>query len=152
AQELEPRAYSPNPTGVNFLVLGYGRSTGDVLFDASAPVSDVHARLNSGVGGYGRTFALFDHSATATVVVPYVWGDVAGNVGENRREVSRSGLGDARLRLSINLIGGPALTPVEFSKRTPQTTLGVSLTVVPPVGQYDPAKLINLGSNRWALK
>jgi hypothetical protein len=32
------------------------------------------------------------------------------------------------------------------------TTLGTSLTVVAPLGQYDPAKLINLGTNRWAFK
>ena len=33
AQELEPRAYSPNPTGANFVLLAYGHSTGDVVFD-----------------------------------------------------------------------------------------------------------------------
>ena len=29
---------------------------------------------------------------------------------------------------------------------------GVSIRVVAPTGQYDPAKLINYGSNRWAFK
>lgn len=33
-----------------------------------------------------------------------------------------------------------------------KTLLGVSLRVVAPTGQYDPTKLINLGSNRWAFK
>jgi hypothetical protein len=33
-----------------------------------------------------------------------------------------------------------------------KTLLGVSLKVVPPTGQYDPTKLINLGANRWSLK
>jgi hypothetical protein len=33
-----------------------------------------------------------------------------------------------------------------------KTLLGVSLKVVAPTGQYDPTKLINLGSNRWAFK
>ena len=33
-----------------------------------------------------------------------------------------------------------------------KTLLGVSLKVVPPTGQYDPTKLVNLGSNRWTFK
>ena len=37
AQELEPRAYSPNPTGLNFALLAYAHSTGEVLFDQSLP-------------------------------------------------------------------------------------------------------------------
>jgi hypothetical protein len=149
---MEPRSYSPNPTGIQFLALAYGRMTGNVLTDPSLPITDVDARLNSGSVGYGRTFALFGRSALVTVGVPYVRGDISGNVGEAQREITRSGLADARLRVSMNLIGGPALPPQEFARRTPQTTLGMSLTVVPPVGQYDPDKLINLGANRWAFK
>jgi hypothetical protein len=115
-------------------------------------LSDVQAELNAGILGYVRTFALFGRSASAGLALPYVQGDVAGNVGEERREVWRSGLGDSRLRLSVNLLGGPALTPAEFAKRVPQWTLGTSLTIVPPTGQYMPDKLVNIGSNRWSFK
>lgn len=152
AQEMEPRSYSPNPVGVHFLALAYGRSTGEVLTDPSLPISDIDARLNSGLVGYGRTFALFSRSALATVGLPYVTGDISGNVGEQLREITRSGLADARLRVSMNLIGGPALTPQDFAQRSPNTTLGISLTVVAPTGQYNPDKLINIGANRWAFK
>jgi hypothetical protein len=152
AQELEPRAYSPSPVGANFVVLAYQNTSGEVLFDPSLPFSDVEARLNAGVLGYAHTFDAFNRIASATLGLPYVWGDVEGNVGEDRREVSRSGPGDARLRLAINLIGGPAMTPAEFAKRTPRTTLGASLVVVAPVGEYFSDKLVNIGANRWAFK
>jgi hypothetical protein len=152
AQELEPRAYSPNPTNTNFLALAYGYSSGQVAFDASLPFSDVEARLNAGVALYGHTFGVFGRAASAAVAMPYVWGDVEGNVGEQFRAITRSGPGDARLRLAVNLIGGPALTPAEFAKRKPATTLGASLVIVAPVGEYDSQKLINIGSNRWAFK
>ena len=43
-------------------------------------------------------------------------------------------------------------TPQQFRTRTPQTTLGASLTVLCPFGEYLPSKLINIGTNRWAFK
>jgi hypothetical protein len=152
SQELEPRAYSPAPVGTNFALLAIGRSTGEVLTDPSVPIQDVEARLNAGVAGYGRTFGILGHQASVVLAAPYVWGDVSGNVFEEARSVTRSGLGDLKLRLAANLIGGEALTPKEFMKRTPRTTLGVSLSISAPTGQYDPDKLINIGTNRWAFK
>jgi hypothetical protein len=152
AQDLEPRAYAPNPTGANFLALAVTDQSGEVLFDPAVPLTDVQADLNAGILGYVRTFGLFDRAANVGFVLPYVQGDVEGNVFEERREVSRSGLGDVRLRLSMNLIGGPALTPAEFAQREPQWTLGASLSIVAPSGEYMPEKLINIGSNRWSFK
>ena len=152
AQELEPRAYSPSPVGANFLLAGYVHSSGDVVFDPSLPFSNVDAQLNAGTLGYGRTFGVLGRSSNMLIAVPYVWGDISGDVNEEARSITRSGLGDPRLRLSVNLIGGPALTPVEFAARTPRTTLGASLTVIPPLGEYYSSKLVNIGANRWAFK
>jgi hypothetical protein len=40
----------------------------------------------------------------------------------------------------------------DFVKWQEKFILGASFTIVTPVGQYDPAKLINPGLNRWAFK
>jgi hypothetical protein len=152
AQELEPRAYSPSPVGANFLLATYSYQSGEILFDPSLPFSDVEAKINGVVSGYGRSFSLAGRSATAAVAVPYAWGPIDGNVGEEYRKIRRSGLGDTRLRLAVNLIGGPAMSPREFAVRKPTTTLGATLVVVVPTGQYSNEKLINIGSNRWAFK
>ncbi|HYN41913.1 MAG TPA: transporter [Thermoanaerobaculia bacterium] len=152
AQELEPRAYSPSPVGANFLLAAYSYQSGEILFDPSLPFSDVEAKINGVVGGYGRSFAFAGRSATAAIAVPYAWGPIDGNVAETYRKIWRSGLGDPRLRLAVNLLGGPALSPREFAVRKPTTTLGASLVVVVPTGQYSNEKLINIGSNRWAFK
>lgn len=152
AQELEPRAYSPNPVGLNFATVGYAHSSGDVLFDVSLPLSDVHASLDAVTVGYGRTFGLFGRGAAVLLGLSQVWGDVAGNIGEDRRSTSRTGLADARARLTVNLLGGEALSPAEFAKREPGPLLGASLIVVAPTGEYLPDRLINIGSNRWAFK
>ena len=152
AQELEPRAYSPSPVGANFLVLVGGRSTGGIVSDASTPITNIHAEVNSASLGYGRTFGLFGRSANAGIFQSYVWASVSGDVFEQARSVERSGVGDTRLRFGMNILGGPALTPAEFAKRRPGRTLGASVIVVVPTGQYYPDKLINLGANRWAFR
>jgi hypothetical protein len=152
AQQLEPRAYSPNPTGANFVIAAYGRSQGNVVLDPSLPIRNVRSAINLPTIGYGRTFGLFGRSASAAVVVPYVWGHVSGEVAEQARRVTRSGLSDSGVRLAVNLVGGPALPPREFARRPLTTSLGVSLAVLAPTGQYASSKLINLGSNRWGFK
>jgi hypothetical protein len=152
AQELEPRAYSPNPTGANFVLVGYGHSSGDVVFDPSVPITNVSAHVSQAALFYGRTFGLLGRAASAAVQLPYVWGTVEGDVGEERRSVYRSGLADLRLRFTANLVGGPALAPQEFAARRPRTTVGASVVLVAPTGQYDPAKLVNVGTHRWAIK
>ena len=79
---------------------------------------------------------------------------MSGSVGEEARRITRSGLADPRLKLSVNLLGGRALTPQEFARapRAQPTIVGVSLAVAPPLGQYTGRKLINIGANRWAFK
>ncbi len=152
AQEIEPRAYSPSPVGVNFLVAVAGYSEGGVLSDPSLPVTDIEAKINALALGYGRTFGIAGRSANVAVAVPYLQLDASGNIGEDRASASREGIGDTKLRLAMNLIGGPAMTPREFMQREPRTTLGFSVSVNVPTGEYDETKLVNLGTNRWAAK
>lgn len=152
AQELEPRAFSPNPVGAHFVLAGYGHSSGDVLFDPSLPFEDVEARLSNVSTGYGQALDVLGRSAIILVAVPYVWGDVSGMVGEEHASITRSGLADARLKFSVNLMGGPALPLSEFVRTKPRTSIGASLAVIAPTGQYDETKLINIGSNRWSFK
>ena len=153
AQELEPRAYSPSPVGLNFVALGFARQTGDVVTDPSLPVSNVNAQVNAFALAYGRTFALAGRQALVTGILPIAWGSVEGDVGEEHRRVTRSGLADMRAKLSVNLLGNPALSPAEFARQhQDRLLLGASLTISAPTGQYDETKLINLGTNRWAFK
>lgn len=151
-QSLEPRAYAPNPTGANFALASLTHQDGSVVFDAALPITDVSAKVNAGVLGYVRTFGLFGRSASAALVLPYVWGTIEGEVFEEHREIHRSGLGDMAVRLASNLLGGPALDPKAFAAHAPETTLGMSLYVVAPTGRYLPDKLINIGSHRWSFK
>ncbi len=151
-QELEPRAYSIAPVGTNFVAVTAGNTRGEVLLDPSLPIDDVKADLNLGSLGYGRTFGLGGRQALAAIVFSYGLGDIEGEVLEEQKRIERSGLADMRLKMSVNLVGPPAMTPQEFATAPRKTVLGVSMTVQPPTGQYDETKLINLGTNRWAFK
>jgi hypothetical protein len=153
AQQLEPRAYSPSPVGTSFLVVGFARSTGGVTIDPTVPIADINAKLNAPFVGVGKTFGLFGRQSLIAGVLPYVWGEVSGSVAEQSRSVTRSGLADAGFRLAVNLVGSPALKPKEFAAAPHQNfILAASLAITTPTGQYDPAKLINLGTNRWAFR
>jgi len=152
AQELEPRAYAPSPVGANFFLVAYSYQSGEVLFDPSLPFSDVNAYVNAVTTGVGHTFPLFGRFASAAVAVPYAFGSINGNVGEDYRKITRSGLGDLRARFVVNLLGAPGLSAREWVARKPETTLGFTLVVAAPTGQYSSDKLINIGTNRWAFK
>ena len=151
-QEMEPRAYSRAPVGAQFVFLTYAYQSGDVFTDSSLPLRDVKVKLSSGSLAYGRTFGLAGRQASASLFVPYIKGNASGTVFEEQVKVTRSGLGDVRVRFMINLIGSPALHPKEFAAYKARTVVGASVTVIAPSGQYDSRRLVNLSSNRWAFK
>jgi hypothetical protein len=149
AQELDPRVYLASPVNSNVVVVAAARSTGDVVLDPTLPIS-VDARLGVVGFGYFRSFGLLGRSTSLGAVVPIVRGSVEGTLDGQPQRVERLGNGDANVRLTVNLVGSPAMDTATFFKQRPRTNLGVSLTVKAPIGQYDPAKVINLGANRWA--
>ena len=152
AQELEPGAYWPIPRGMNILTVVNNFNWGDVAFDPSAPIDEASAKVNTTAFSYTRAFKLGTRSANFGTVVPLVTGHVAGLYLGEPAEVDRFGLGDPRIRVAVNLYGAPAMTPPQFVKYQQRTLVGVSISVAPPLGQYDSTKLINLGTNRWSFK
>ncbi len=70
AQQLEPRAYSNVPVGINFLIVGYGYASGAVLPDPSLPAEDVKAQIHTVVGAYSRSLDLRGKSGQVSLVVP----------------------------------------------------------------------------------
>jgi hypothetical protein len=151
-QELEPRNLANVPVGANFLVLGYGYSEGNILLDPSVPIEDLNSRLHSLVGGYVRTISFFGLSSKVDIIVPYAKGDWEGALAGVDTSTSRSGMGDVRVRLSVNFVGAPALDAKSYRDYQQRTIVGASLQVFAPVGQYNPSKLINLGTNRWTFR
>jgi hypothetical protein len=152
AQELEPGAYSVSPVGLNFLVATYNWSGGDLSFDPALPVEDAEATINSAVVAYVRSLDVFGRSGNVGILVPYSVGHIQGNYIGEFTEVDRSGFRDPAVRFALNLYGAPAMDLEEFASYRQKTSVGVSIVVALPLGEYDPTKLINLGSNRFSFK
>ena len=152
AQELEPRAYSISPTEAKFGVVGFARSAGDIDFDPSLPIEDSHAVLYGAFVILGRALDFFGRSANVAATFPHLWGDLEGKVNGSPEQAHRSGLANPAFRFSVNLHGAPAMNFEQFAQYRQKTNLGASLVIVPPLGQYDPSRFVNIGTNRWAAK
>lgn len=152
AQELEPRALTNLPVGMNFAVVGYGFASGNILFDPGLPLEDATANFHSIIGVYARAINFFGLSGKVDVIVPYGIGKWNGVFTGVDTSTSRSGFGDIRFRISFNFLGAPALKAKDFTDYRPDKISGFSLQIIAPTGQYFPDRLINLGSNRWVFK
>ena len=152
AQDIEPRAYSNAPVGVNFVVAGVAYSHGGLSLDPSLPVTDARLESSAAVLAYARVLDLWGVSGKFDAIVPYA--SLSGTAVYAGQPVERSihGAANPLFRISANLVGAPALTLQEFAAYRQDLIVGVSLQVGVPLSQYDPTRLLNIGTNRWSAK
>jgi hypothetical protein len=155
-QDIEPRRWSPLPLKADVMAVGYAHTSGDILFDPLLEAEDVTVKVNSIVVSYIRPFKMGNKAARFDVVLPYVNATWDGLLNGVPSSVRRDGFADPRIRLSVNLTGAPAGTGKELQEyiaaHPVNTTIGVSLAVTLPLGQYFEEKLINLGQNQFVFR
>jgi hypothetical protein len=152
AQDLEPRSFSPAPSGLNITGLTYTNSHGNVFFDKALLIEDATGTVHSVTGLYARTFGLLGKSAKVIALVPFAWGDWEGLLDGQPATTSRRGFADPGVLFAVGLVGSPAVELKEFVAYEEGMIIGASVLVIAPLGQYDPSKLINLGANRWVVR
>lgn len=152
AAEIEPRAYSNAPVGVNFLIAGYAYSSGGLSTDPASPLQDAKLWINTGLLAYARTLNVLGKAGKLDIIVPY--SNLSGSALVNGAPAERhvSGFHDPRVRLAVNFVGAPALSAKDFASYKQDLIVGASVQVSPPLGQYDPDRLVNIGTNRWFVK
>jgi hypothetical protein len=152
AQDIEPRAYSNAPVGVNFLIAGYAYTRGGVAFGPQLPITNPHLNTSSAVVAYATVLDLWGMSGKFDATVPYTWlSGSADYMGQTQTRIV-NGFANPSFRLSINFYGAPALTPKEFADYEQDLIIGASFRVNPPWSQYDDSKLVNIGTNNWSFK
>jgi len=152
AQDLEPREYSNAPVGMNFLIAGYSYTDGSVSADRSLPLEDGEIEVQTALVAYARVLDVAGRSGKIDLVVPYTWLSGSAKYAGEPYERDVEGLGDPRLRFSLNVLGAPALSFEEFQRYEQDVIVGLSVQVTAPLGQYDSDKLVNIGTNRWSVK
>ena len=152
AQTLEPKLYANVPVGINILFMGYGHTEGAIPENQSLGLENPNLKINSAIFAYARSFDFLGHNAKFDLILPS--SSLSGTGQEFGMDVSRdvNGLGDTKARLTFNLLGAPSLSLQEFASYQQDTIVGVSIQAKFPTGQYDSSKLINIGTNRWAIK
>ncbi len=153
AQDIEPRRWTPMPTGMNVIGVGTNATSGDIYFDPVLELENVETEVYGAGISYVRSFGLAGKSARIDVTVPYAVGRWSGLLSGAPASTRRHGFADPRLRFSVLLYGAPARTPQEFATEPrSNTVVGAAVSVKLPWGEYYPERLINLGANRWMVR
>lgn len=152
AQSLEPRAYANTPVGMNFALVGYGYSQGNITANASSPIQGAQVQTDSAQMAYSRSFGIWDKSAKMEFSEGVAWASGTATYMNQPRARDVTGLTDPFFRTSINLYGAPAMTMSEFTNYQQDLIIGASLALTAPLGEYDGNKLLNIGNNRWSFK
>lgn len=151
AQDIQPRVYAPAPVGTNVMTLGYTYSFGTLLFDKTIPITNTEASIHGFNAAYSRATKFLGAAGRFDVVLPLVRGFWDGQVSELSESTDRFGMADPVIRYAVFIKGAPALSKEEFSDFEPETIIGLTMRMQVPLGQYNPDKLINLGTNRWTF-
>jgi hypothetical protein len=100
--------------------------------------------------GYAHTFTLLERSAMAAVILPMGNVSASGTVAGLTSNQTSSGFGDPMLEFTFNLIGPKAQNSIpDVLRYEPGFSLDLLADLALPIGEYDSAKTVNLGQNRW---
>jgi hypothetical protein len=150
AQFTDPHTYDNTPVGTNQIELGYAYARANASIDNSLIVAGARFNLNQGTTTYTRYFGFVHRLVWVEANIPLA--GLNGSVSGTDIHGSVTGTGDSSYAVAALLKGGPALSEAQFADYKPITTVGVSLTITAPTGQYSPNKILNLGSDRWSFK
>jgi hypothetical protein len=139
-QEIEARAYSNAPIGLNFVSAGI------------AQASSGSYTLTSEVASLTRIIDVNGQSGKVSLIIPYAELTGSKNVNNLIINASANGFSDPVLKTSINLHGAPALNAEEFKHYQQDLIIGASFNASIPWGSYNNQQLINVGANRWFIQ
>ena len=156
AQDIEPRRWTNLPLGTQAAGVAYVYTFGNVLFDPLLEVEDATVTAYTGVFSYVYPFRIGKKFARVDVFIPFSNATWEGLLQGEAVSTNPIGLVDPRVRISYHILGPPALNLRELREYLIEnrvyTTLGASLALSLPLGQYSEDKLLNLGLNQFFFR
>jgi len=140
AQEIEARAYSNAPIGINFVSGGIAQAKSGSY------------TLTTEVASLTRIIDVFGQSGRINLLVPYAQLSGTGSIGTQNMNASAEGLSDPIVKISANLYGAPALSLEEFKNYQQDLIIGTSLAASIPWGKYNSEQMLNVGANRSLIQ
>ena len=140
AQEIEARAYSNAPIGINFITGGIAQAKSGSYHLTTEALSLTHVLDVAGQSG------------RLTIVLPYAQLSGSGAVGSQALNASAEGLSDPMIKASVNLYGAPALTTSQFQNYQQDLIIGASIAATLPWGSYNSSQIVNVGGNRSLIQ
>jgi hypothetical protein len=146
------RAYLPPPVNSNVLTFYQVQLNGNTPAANDIVVPRLSATTDISILQYTRSFDLWGKYVSTAAVLPYSTfsGTVDTRLGP--RPVSQSGWGDASLIATIGLKNLSPWNKEEWYKVDPGFFAGGVLQWTLPTGEYDPTRVVNIGSNRHSLR
>jgi hypothetical protein len=149
-----PRAYQLVPTDTNILA-AYGLFLdGNSTIDPGVIIKGSDISVDVMLLQYTRSFDLGGNLGAWFAGMPV--GSISGSIDLADPlpsiEGSDLGLGDMILGGVIGIVGAPAMNLREFVAYQPGLQVGVLGKVFLPTGAYDPDRVFNMGTNRYAAE
>jgi len=151
AQDIEPRRWTPLPVGVKVVGVGYGQTSGDLLFDPLLDVKDAELAADTIMAVYVQSFSLLGKLARFDARLPWQNATWEGLLSGEETFIERRGFADPIFRISVNLSGATGSGAKSQNERS-NTIVGAAMSLTVPMGEYFDDKLLNLGSNRYTLR
>ena len=140
AQEIEARAYSNAPIGINFVSGGIAQAKSGSY------------TLTTEATSLTRIINVFGQSGRISLLLPYAQLSGTGSLGPQNVNASAEGLSDPVVKISANLYGAPALSLEEFNNYKQDLIIGTSLAASIPWGKYNSEQMLNVGANRSLIQ
>ena len=156
ALDLEPRRWTTLPPDTKIIGIGYAHSSGNFNLDPVLQLEETTFSGNAFFLSHVNSFVIGDKRARFDALLPLQDIKWKGLLSGSPASAERTGLGDPRLRLSVNLldISSPGSTRISAAHLKPatNTVLGAAIAVTLPLGEYYSDKLLNIGENRFTLR
>lgn len=152
AQDDGARAYQLAPDGIQTITVHGIATRGNQSATPGSVVRGADVDVNVAVVQYTRVFSVADRTAAAFAVLPMGRVDASLRIPGTDFSTSSSGLGDAQIGGVIGLIGSPSLSAQDYARFKPRASVGLLGKLYFPTGEYDAAKAVNLGTNRYMIQ